>query len=294
MVQKFWLSLLGVLYLLLFSCNLYAQDSVRLIKPANSFVYELKSEINATTYQISISLPKNYSPTDSTRYQTVYFLDGNMWFPLAVAQYNTMNKADALEPLIVVAIGYQVPDFTYDIARRTHDYTPSVSARADSSMSRLHNCVVKSGGASDFLLVLEKEIIPFVESHFKTNAERSLAGHSLGGLFTTFALVKNPALFSNYFIFSPSLWWDNSFMFQFDKMVFSEISDRMLNVKFVVGADETDRMVKDAYRFSKNVKKKNHKKVDVVFKKVPNSDHFTALPAFVSYLYSCFQIEKLK
>lgn len=287
-------SLFGIVFLLLFSGNIHAQDSVRLIRPANTFVYELKSAINSTTYQISIALPQNYKSDDSTRYKVVYFLDGNIWFPLAVSEYNTMNKADALEPLIIVAIGYQVPDFTYDIAHRTHDYTPSVFQKADSSMSMLHSCIVKSGGADDFLHVLEKEIIPFVESRYKTSPERILAGHSLGGLFTTYALVKKPELFSDYFIFSPSLWWDNSFIFQYDEFVLPELPGRKLQVNFFIGAKETERMLKDAKRFSKSMKKKNHKIADVVYLEIDDSDHFTSLPVFTSYLFKQFRIESEK
>lgn len=33
-----------------------------------------------------------------------------------------------------------------------------------------------------------------------------LVGHSLGGLFTLYALVERPALFDGYFAFSPCVW----------------------------------------------------------------------------------------
>ena len=40
--------------------------------------------------------------------------------------------------------------------------------------------------------------------------QKSLYGHSFGGLFTLYALLKNDGVFSNFFIASPSLWWGGS------------------------------------------------------------------------------------
>ena len=40
--------------------------------------------------------------------------------------------------------------------------------------------------------------------------QKSLYGHSFGGLFTLYALLKNEGIFTNFFIASPSLWWGGS------------------------------------------------------------------------------------
>lgn len=281
---------LGVLGCCFFAKKIVAQDSIRTISPTNSYVYKLISKVNSTDYQINVALPKDYNENDSIRYPVVYFLDGNIWFPLAVAEYNTMNKAGALQPLIIVAIGYQVPDFTYDIVHRTRDYTPSVMSEADSSMSKLYNCVVKSGGADSFLDVIENEIIPFVDKKFKTNTNKSLTGHSLGGLFATYALVKRPDLFQQYFIFSPSLWWDNDYMFQFLEKELPVSKNKKLVAHFAIGANETKRMVGDLKEFLRRFRKANSKAIETDYLKVCESDHFTALPTFVSFLFLHFTI----
>ena len=59
------------------------------------------------------------------------------------------------------------------------------------------------------LTFLEKELQPYVEKHFKTNGSKTLIGESLGGLLATEVLLKKPALFNQYIIISPSLWWDD-------------------------------------------------------------------------------------
>ena len=55
-----------------------------------------------------------------------------------------------------------------------------------------------------YLAALEAEVLPFVESRYRTAPSRLLAGHSLGGLFTTYALVNRPDLFNGYIALSPS------------------------------------------------------------------------------------------
>jgi hypothetical protein len=45
-------------------------------------------------------------------------------------------------------------------------------------------------------------------------ARRILGGHSLGGLFTLYAMFTDPSLFWGYLAGSPALTWDNNFTFR--------------------------------------------------------------------------------
>lgn len=48
-----------------------------------------------------------------------------------------------------------------------------------------------------------------VDRTYKTTANRTLIGQSLGGLLATEILYNHTSLFNKYVIVSPSLWWDD-------------------------------------------------------------------------------------
>jgi predicted alpha/beta superfamily hydrolase len=56
---------------------------------------------------------------------------------------------------------------------------------------------------------LRDELQPYIEANFRTSDTKTIIGQSLGGLLATEILFKQPALFDNYIIVSPSLWWDD-------------------------------------------------------------------------------------
>jgi predicted alpha/beta superfamily hydrolase len=67
----------------------------------------------------------------------------------------------------------------------------------------------ENGEAINFLKFIEEELIPYVESQYRVTNYKTLIGHSYGGLFTIYALLNRPNLFSNYIAIDPSLDWDN-------------------------------------------------------------------------------------
>jgi uncharacterized protein len=123
-------------------------------------------------------------------------LDGsaNEDFPhiAGLAQY--MNMYGLLPQSIVVGIAN---------VDRKHDFTFPTTSDSDKVW------VPNSGGSAAFMDFIEKELQPFVDGHYHTNATRTIVGQSLGGLLATEIMFKRPQLFDQYIIVSPSLWWDN-------------------------------------------------------------------------------------
>jgi len=63
-----------------------------------------------------------------------------------------------------------------------------------------------SGDAPKFLKFLKAELVPFIESNYRTDSShRLLQGSSFGGLFTLYALFSDPAFFSGYIAASPAV-----------------------------------------------------------------------------------------
>ena len=66
-----------------------------------------------------------------------------------------------------------------------------------------------SGGGEQFISFIEKELIPYIDSHYPTQPYKMLIGHSLGGLTVMQTFVHHTALFNSYICIDPSMWWDD-------------------------------------------------------------------------------------
>ncbi len=266
--------------ILLFAVNVHSQPVSEGVVIPNTSEYILKSDINHVSYRLSISLPAQYSDSVNSRFPVLYFLDGNVWLPLASSVLQSINKLEFIEPIIMVGIGYEVETFEYDVVQRTYDYTPTPDYSADSSMTFRYKTPIRSGGADTFLLVLEQEIIPFIDSLFRTNNSRTIAGHSLGGLFATYVLLEKPRLFSNYIIASPAAWWDDDILLlQLKARKNMVMPDG--KVLLGIGEKETKRMRYSAAKLKNLLRNKMKKKDCFRFERVKGCDHFTVIPVLI-------------
>lgn len=141
-----------------------------------------------------VQLPTSYEPGSNQKYPVCYILDGEMLLP-TVHNVQEFYSGGYMPEMVLIGI---VND---------HDRTKNLT------ISKIKNYDGKSwnentGGASDFIQFIEKELIPLVEQKFPVTSYRTLIGHSYGGLFTIYTLLNYPELFSNYLAIDPSLDWD--------------------------------------------------------------------------------------
>lgn len=66
-----------------------------------------------------------------------------------------------------------------------------------------------SGNAENFYLYVSTEIIPYIDSNYRTLNNRMAVGHSLSASFVLDSFIKNPNLFNAYIAISPNLAYDN-------------------------------------------------------------------------------------
>src|SRR5688572_16412029 len=174
----------------------------RAIKIGERFTFQ--SKILKETRPYWVHLPESYH--DKTyapkRYPVLYLLDGNAHFHSAsgVAHFMgaSINGNTQIPELIIVAI----PN-----TQRTRDLTPT-RARKGTRGQEIPN-LGSSGGAEAFLDFMRDELIPQIESQYRTAPYRILVGHSFGGLFAMNALFRRPPIFQGYISIDPSLWWDD-------------------------------------------------------------------------------------
>jgi hypothetical protein len=69
-----------------------------------------------------------------------------------------------------------------------------------------------SGKANDFMNFMEKELMPKINTTYRTISKNMIIGHSLGGLFAIHSLLENPSLFDYYILIDPSWFWDHNYI----------------------------------------------------------------------------------
>ena len=195
---------ISIYSILLFAC-FYISTAIVLAQPDT---HKIVSGYNKKEYQLKVLLPSDYSASDTIRYPVLYVLDGDYSTSMFQSTLHLFSLVPELQDIIIVTIDGVNTSHEQWLTSRYYDYTPSSDPQADTAIARfMKTPVVPSGGAAAFLQTLEKQMMPWVEQHYKTNADKGLYGHSLGGLFASFCLLQKPSLFRKFSINSPSLWW---------------------------------------------------------------------------------------
>lgn len=195
--------------LLLNSVQSFGQETVA-SQVVLSKAWVIKSGVSKKEYLVNVMLPKNYSASDSIKYPVLYVLDGKYSTTSFYALKENFGLGKEVTDIIFVTIDANVKSEPEWLTNRYTDLTPTHHPPSDTAIANYFKLPVSSsGGAPDFLATIEKDVIPFIEHTYKTNKERGLFGHSLGGLFAAYCLLVKPGLFQKYSINSPSIWWNN-------------------------------------------------------------------------------------
>jgi uncharacterized protein len=145
-----------------------------------------------------VALPRTYRDSASARYPVVYVLDGDGLFGMTSEIQRWMTYGREIPEALVVALGHGRP-YVQTLALRNRNFTPAAHAARPGS-----------GHGAEFLEYLEREVIPLVDSLYRTRAsDRTLVGFSLGGLFAAYAMFERPTLFRRLILVSPATYRDD-------------------------------------------------------------------------------------
>ncbi|MDL5512130.1 alpha/beta hydrolase-fold protein [Arenibacter sp. M-2] len=272
-------------FLWLIFCNpLFSQKLEPKEQTGNEPDHIISSKIMEKDYQLHMSFPRNYSTKDTITYPVVYVLDGKSTYKY----FNPSNvDFENIEDVIIVGISHKV-NGTASRINRFYDYTPSldtITARKIEESFGVEKGTIKTGGADEFLKCLKKEIIPFIDKHYKTNFDRGISGHSLGGLFTAFCFLNSDGYFTRFGINSPSLQWDEEKLLAQAILKFTK--NETLDIKptkafFSTGENENPIMVSNMIKFSLYLKKSDYKNIDMNWYIYRNESHKSVIPSSLS------------
>ncbi len=238
---------------------------------------EIQSKELAEKRVLNIYLPEGYHESDTTKYPVIYLLDGSadedFIHIVGLVQFNSFEWINQVPKSIIVGIA------TVD---RRRDFTFPTKIEGDKKR------YPTSGHSDQFISFIEKELQPFIEKKYKTNASKTIIGQSLGGLLETEILLKKPTLFNKYIIVSPSLWWDNGALLGQDSKIFQDSFNQKTDIYIGVGKEgltptELPRVMEvDANLLAEKLKGTKSKNVKVYFDYLPQEDHATILHQAVS------------
>ncbi len=166
------------------------------VPPHDSFT--VVSRVLGEARRINVYTPPGYragAPARLGALPVLYMPDGGLDEDFSHVA-NTVDSLIALRiirPVIVVG----VPN-----TQRRRDLTGPTRVATDSAIAP------RVGGSAMFRRFLRQELMPEVETRYRTTPERGIIGESLAGLFVVETFLEEPSLFTHYIALDPSVWWN--------------------------------------------------------------------------------------
>lgn len=156
-------------------------------------------QANGVDYRIFIAAPAEKASAEG--FPVVYMTDGNRMLPIATKLMEENPKLEA----VFVGIGYPTDDKDEIIRLRYFDLTPPTP----DDLIPVQINIPRTGGRDAFFDFINRQVKAEIESRFPIDPTRqALFGHSLGGLFTLYALFNHADSFQTYAAADPSIWWN--------------------------------------------------------------------------------------
>lgn len=192
--------LIGFITLFLYSCQ---------SKEATSGSEIIVSKFVNDSFEIYIDSLPGHEPGQP--FEVFYYLDGNLNSGKKLRQYlRDSSMKRKFSNTLFVGIGHIG---SYRSLRRRDLTVPRVT---DSDTT---GRTANFAQIEPFHNFIRLELIPSINARFVTlPRHNSILGHSFGGLFVIYSLLKNDSLFRHYYALSPSLWVNNGAIYDHEHL----------------------------------------------------------------------------
>ena len=210
------------------------------------------------TKRIWIYLPKGYA-TNGKHYPVMYMHDGQNLFDELTSGYGEWGIDECLDSLIkkgtpgCIIVGIDCGP------KRMNEYNPYDTKRFG------------AGEGDLYVNFLVQTLKPYIDSHYRTLPKKKntiIAGSSMGGLISYYAILKHPDVFGKAGIFSPSFWIAHPL-----KQLTDSLGNKLTNhskLYFYVGGQE-DNADRDMLDMIDELHKKS--RVRYIYDIDPNGKH---------------------
>ena len=158
--------------------------------------FTIDSERLGEVRRINVYAPAVYDESAATRLPVLYMPDGGIkedfLHVAGLVQISSLNGT--MRPFLLVGI---------ENTERRRDLTGPTQVDADKTIAP------HVGGSAVFRAFIRDELMPAINTAYRTTGETAIVGESLAGLFVVETLLLEPELFDGYVAVDPSLWWND-------------------------------------------------------------------------------------
>jgi len=227
---------------------------------------------------LRLYLPPSYESSPDKRYPVIYMHDGQNLFDDATSYAGEWGV-----------------DETLDEFARTRGFEAIVVGIDNGGEERLHELSPwanpKYGPAQgeQYMAFVVDTVKPFVDARYRTLPDRfntAIAGSSMGGLISHYALLRYPQVFGKAAIFSPSYWYSSEVYAQTAAHPWPADT----RVYFYIGGSEGEESVPDVQRMLVELAAPDHPPKAIALQIVPEAQHNerawrAAFPLAVAWLF---------
>ena len=195
------------------------------------------------TRRIWIYLPEGYSKT-TKHYPVLYMHDGQNVFDAITSSYNEWGVDECLDSLIRLGKPASIVIGIDNGPGRMNEYNPYEFENFG------------KGEGDEYINFLVQTLKPFIDKKYRTlpNKENTIiAGSSMGGLISYYAMLTHPGVFGKGGIFSPAFWTAPGIKLLTDSLA-SRINSKFF---FYIGEKEGDAFVKNMQEVQETLGKKS-------------------------------------
>ncbi|EJL26988.1 putative hydrolase of alpha/beta superfamily [Caulobacter sp. AP07] len=245
----------------------------------NSAVIPLHSKAVGRDYEIYVKTPPGYGKPENAgrRYPVIYLTDGPYTFQVASGLSRLPFSQDRFHEFIIVGLSW------------AHGDVPAASRRRDLTPWRDPEIGGVTGGGEAYFTFLKQEAMPLVEARYRVDpANRTLVGQSYGALFGLWVAFREPRLFANYILTSPSIWFDKGEIMKAEAAYAASHKDLPARIYLATGSHEhpgpggcagcDNDMVADQARLAATLKSRNYPGLEIKTHVVEDGFHETTFP----------------
>jgi len=191
--------------------------------------------------KIWIYLPPHYRKTKIS-YPVLYMHDGQNLFDNATSYSGEWRIDEYLDSIFflgqreIIVVGID-----NGLAKRMNEYNPYSFRQYG------------KGEGDEYVDFLVKNLKPFIDRHYRTLPDKKntfIAGSSMGGLISLYAVLMYPEVFGGAGIFSPAFWTAPGI----NRLVLSKAKNINAKFFFYAGGNEGSSTIKDMQKVEKEIR----------------------------------------
>ena len=174
---------------------------------------------------VNIWTPPNYKQT-TDRFPVLYMPDGGIKedFPHIANTLSKLISEHKIPPFILVGI---------ENTERGRDLSGYSESEYDKQYCPL------TDGAKNFRAFITEELIPEIDTKYRTQSKKGIIGESLAGLFVMETFFLTPETFNFYIAMDPSLWWNTHYLTNHAEDLLEKFPEQDIKLWFA-GSDAED------------------------------------------------------